>query len=241
MESSVRSRASDHRASQPRDEDPRERILLAAQDVFLEQGFELATVREITLRAAVNVSAINYYFGSKDELLAAVLDRIMQPYTEARVEALAAAEANAAPEPVPLAIIVEALVRPMVTLSRDEDGARPLTRLIQQIRARPSEGTKRFFVSRVDPAVFLFINAFQRSLPHLSRADVFWRYNFAIGAVMQVLIDSDPATHRLKQLSGNLCDTGSDEQIIAELIAFVSGGFYAPAAGKVPSLPADLA
>lgn len=239
MESSVRSRASEQRTS--REEDPRERILLAAQAVFLEQGFELATVREITLRAGVNISAINYYFGSKDELLAAVLDRIMQPYTEARVKALAAAEAKAAPEPVALVTIVAALVRPMVTLSRDEDGARPLTRLIQQIRARPSEGTKRFFVSRVDPSVFVFINAFQRALPHLSRADIFWRYNFAIGAVMQVLIDSDPATDRLKQLSGNLCDTSSDEQIIAELITFISGGFYAPAAVVVPPLPPALA
>lgn len=237
MEPSVRSRPSDQRASQPRDEDPRERILLAAEDVFLEQGFELATVREITLRAGVNVAAINYYFGSKDELLAAVLDRIMQPYTEARVKALLAAEAAAAPKPAAFDTIIEALVRPMVKLSRDEDGARPLTRLIQQIRARPSEGTQRFFVSRVDPAVLQFINALQRALPHLSRADIFWRYNFAIGAVMQVLIDSDPATHRLKQLSGNLCDTGDDEQIIAQVVAFVSGGFRAPAASVSATPP----
>lgn len=230
MEPSVRSRPSDQRGTQPRDDDPRERILLAAQDVFLEQGFELATVREITLRAGVNVAAINYYFGSKDELLAATLDRIMEPYTEARVKALSAAEAAAAPEPAAFDAIIEALVRPMVELSRDQDGARPLTRLIQQIRARPSEGTQRFFVSRVDPAVFQFINALQRALPHLARADIFWRYNFAIGAVMQVLIDSDPATHRLKRLSGNLCDTGDDEQIIAQVVAFVSGGFRAPAA-----------
>lgn len=240
METSVRSRASDAKPAPAREEDPRERILLAAQEVFLEQGFELATVREITLRAGVNISAINYYFGSKDELLAAVLDRIMQPYTEARVVALAAAEAAAAPAPAPLPAIVEALVRPMVELSRDETGSRPLTRLIQQIRARPSEGTKRFFVSRVDPAVFLYIDAFQRALPHLTRADIFWRYNFAIGSVMQVLIDSDPATNRLKQLSGNLCDTGNDEQIIAQLVAFVSGGFYAPSATVVPSPPIPL-
>lgn len=241
METSVRSRASDAKPAPVREEDPRERILLAAQEVFLEQGFELATVREITLRAGVNVSAINYYFGSKDELLAAVLDRIMQPYTEARVTALAAAEASAAPAPAALVDIAEALVRPMVELSRAEGGSRPLTRLIQQIRARPSEGTKRFFVSRVDPAVFQFINALQRSLPHLSRADIFWRYNFAIGAVMQVLIDSDPATDRLKQLSGNLCDTSDDEQIIAQVVAFVTGGLQAPAARNVPPLPAGMA
>lgn len=236
METPVRNRSSDQRPA-GREEDPRERILQAAQQVFLDQGFELATVREITLRAGVNVSAINYYFGSKDELLAAVLDRVMQPYTDARVAALAAAEAAAHPSAPALGAIVEALVRPMVELSRDPDGARPLTRLIQQIRARPSEGTQRFFVSRVDPAVFQFIAALQRALPHLARADIFWRYNFAIGAVMQVLIDSDPATHRLKRLSGNLCDTNDDEQIIAQLVAFIGGGFLAPSARSAAPSP----
>jgi len=205
-----------------RADDPRERILAAASAIFLDQGFELATVREITLRADVNVSAINYYFGSKDELLHAVLDRLMEPYTQARLDALDAAGPGAALEQ-----IIEALVRPMVMLSRDASGARPLTRLLQQVRARPNEASVRFFTQRVDAAVFRFVDALQRALPHLSRADVFWRYNFVIGAVMQVLTDSDPATFRLKRLSANLCDTGDDEEIIAQLTAFAAAGFSA--------------
>lgn len=214
-------------AAAARVDDPRERILAAASTVFLDEGFELATVREITLRADVNVSAINYYFGSKDELLHAVLDRLMEPYTQARLDAL-----DAAGEHPALERIVEALVRPMVELSRDASGARPLTRLIQQVRARPSEASLRFFTQRVDVAVFRFVEAVHRALPQLSRADVFWRYNFVIGAVMQVLIDSDPATYRLKRLSGELCDTEDDEEIIAQLIAFATAGFSAPPAGR---------
>ncbi|QTL02059.1 TetR family transcriptional regulator [Aquabacter sp. L1I39] len=235
MAKAGRGRSQAQQSDAQREEDPRERILAAAQRVFLEQGFELATVREITLRAEVNVSAINYYFGSKDELLGAVLDRIMQPYTEARVSALEGAEREAGGNGPSLTQIVEALIRPMVELSRDATGARPLTRLIQQIRARPNEGTSRFFTQRVDPSVFQFINAFQRALPHLDRADLFWRYNFAIGAVMQVLIDSDPATFRLKRLSGDLCDTSDEDEIIAQLVAFVSAGFRAPSAIKARS------
>lgn len=238
MAKAGRGRGPAHQPPVQRDEDPKERILTAAQRVFLEQGFELATVREITLRAEVNVSAINYYFGSKDELLGAVLDRIMQPYTAARVSALADAESAAGAQGPSLTQIVEALIRPMVVLSRDSTGARPLTRLIQQIRARPSEGTSRFFTQRVDPSVFQFINALQRALPHLGRPEIFWRYNFAIGAVMQVLIDSDPATFRLKRLSGDLCDTGDEDEIIAQLVAFVSAGFLAPSAVK-PQPPGD--
>lgn len=231
MAKSGRARPPEAQIAGDREDDPRERILAAAEQVFLDEGFELATVRQITLAAEVNVSAVNYYFGSKDELLHAVLNRMMLPYTQARVAALTAAEAAAAPEGPTLRQIVEALVRPMVELSRDPSGARPLTRLIQQMRARPSESTLRFFTESVDPSVFRFINAFQRALPHLPRADVFWRYNFGIGAVMQVLIDSDPATHRLKRLSGDLCDTTDDDRIIAQLVAFVTAGFSAPPAG----------
>lgn len=211
-----------------RTEDPRERIIAAARTVFIEQGFDLATVREITLRAEVNVAAINYYFGSKDELISEVLSIMMEPYTSARIAALEACQKAALPNTPTLQDVAEALVRPMVQFSRDADGDRPLIRMIQQVRSRPREITTRFFLRRVDPAVFRFIDAFTHAVPSLERGDVFWRYNFAIGSVMQVLTDSDHATYRLKNLSGGLCDTDDDEQIIAQLTAFVCAGFLAP-------------
>ncbi|WP_313618535.1 TetR family transcriptional regulator [Agrobacterium sp.] len=212
-----------------RTEDPRDRIIAAARAVFIEQGFDLATVREITLRADVNVAAINYYFGSKDELISEVLSIMMEPYTSARIAALEACQSAAQPGTPTLQGVAEALVRPMVQFSRDAVGDRPLIRMIQQVRSRPREITTRFFLRRVDPAVFRFIDAFSHAVPTLERRDVFWRYNFAIGSVMQVLTDSDHATYRLKNLSGGLCDTDDDEQIIAQLTAFVCAGFLAPA------------
>ena len=51
----------------------RERLIEAAGEVFGQQGFHGATVREITKRAGVNLAAINYYFRDKEELYWVVL------------------------------------------------------------------------------------------------------------------------------------------------------------------------
>lgn len=48
--------------------DPKQRLILAAVEVFAEKGFKAATVREIVERAAANIAAINYHFGDKENL-----------------------------------------------------------------------------------------------------------------------------------------------------------------------------
>jgi len=52
----------------------RNRLLDAAREVFSQNGFQGATVREICSRAEANVAAVNYHFGSKEALLAEALN-----------------------------------------------------------------------------------------------------------------------------------------------------------------------
>lgn len=51
----------------------RQALLDHATDVFAENGFDHASVREITRRAAANQAAINYHFGGKEALYREVL------------------------------------------------------------------------------------------------------------------------------------------------------------------------
>src|SRR5207253_5288065 len=49
-------------------DEPRDRLLNAAGEVFAEKGFKGGTVRAICLLANVNVAAVNYYFRDKERL-----------------------------------------------------------------------------------------------------------------------------------------------------------------------------
>ncbi len=51
-------------------------LLDAAQEILAEKGLPRVTVREVAKRAGVKPALVNYYFGSKDDLLRAVADRI---------------------------------------------------------------------------------------------------------------------------------------------------------------------
>ena len=52
----------------------REKILAAADQLFGEVGFDVASTREIAERAGVNKAMLYYHFKGKDELLEALLD-----------------------------------------------------------------------------------------------------------------------------------------------------------------------
>lgn len=61
------------------------RILDAAEDLFIEHGFEAMSMRQITSRAAVNLAAVNYHFGSKEALIHAMLSRRLDQLNQERL------------------------------------------------------------------------------------------------------------------------------------------------------------
>lgn len=63
-------------------EETRNRILLAALDVFGNHGFETVTTRQIAEAAGINLPALTYYFGNKEGLYLACAQSIVTSFRE---------------------------------------------------------------------------------------------------------------------------------------------------------------
>jgi AcrR family transcriptional regulator len=94
------------------------RILDAAETLFMEHGYEATSLRAITAAADVNLAAVNYHFGSKEELFQSVLTRRLDPMNQRRLELLTRFESEAAPKPLPCDRILSALLIPALKLAR---------------------------------------------------------------------------------------------------------------------------
>ncbi len=55
--------------------DKKDHIINTAIELFAEKGFEGSSIRDLAAKADVNVAMVNYYFGSKDKLFEAIVER----------------------------------------------------------------------------------------------------------------------------------------------------------------------
>ena len=106
----------------------RENILQAAIAVFSERGVAGASIAEITSRAGVAQGLVNYHFGGKDQLVAAVIDRWFETVLEI-------ARVDGTPDEMLAAIIDGALMATAFAM--------PLQRAVLAMQQQPS--THRLF------------------------------------------------------------------------------------------------
>src|SRR5689334_17647730 len=66
----------------------KQRILDSAESLFARHGFAGASLRQVTATANVNLAAVNYHFGSKENLINEVFRRRLDALNEERLKAL---------------------------------------------------------------------------------------------------------------------------------------------------------
>ena len=69
--------------------DTKEQLLNVAEQLIAERGYAGTTVRSIANQANANLAAVNYHFGSKEELFRAIFSRIAKPIVAEQLTMLA--------------------------------------------------------------------------------------------------------------------------------------------------------
>jgi AcrR family transcriptional regulator len=196
----------------------RNAILVAAERLYAERGFADVTLRDIVAAANVNLAAVNYHFGSKDELIAELFVTRGLVTNRERLNELKAAE-EAGGGRASIDAVLRALVGPTLrgclgsALGPDKqrsDAARFMIRAsiesvppIRKIKNREIGHLRRFAA------------AMRRSLPDISDVDLYWGLHFALAMAHHTIRDSE----RLDKLSEGLCDLDDVQGIIERVVA----------------------
>ncbi len=205
----------------------KDRILDAAERLFGERGFPSTSLRDITAEAGVNVASVNYHFGSKEALLAAVLERRFRPINQERLALLDMVDARSAGGPPPVEDVVRAFLAPPYERQREwsRDAQGSFLRLVGRLHSEPNEVLRPILLEQFEEVRERFHAALQRALP--DHSDMSWRMLFMIGSMAFTmtwgprLFEGDGADH-------------DPEALLESLIRYTAAGMTAPSRAAAP-------
>ena len=211
--------------SQTQASETRQRILDAAETLFVELGLEATTLRQITTAAQANLAAVNYHFGSKEALIAEVFRRRLSWLNEQRLHELDRLEAEAHGKPLKPSQIVDAFFGVAVRMAADRaSGGHNFMRLLGRTYTEPAAFVRSFLAEEDTPAIARFKEALIKSLPDVPPEEIFWRFHFMLGAMSYAISGAD-ALSILAEVS---LDDNDGEALMARLMSFLIGGLRAP-------------
>jgi AcrR family transcriptional regulator len=205
------------------------RLLDTAERLFGERGIAETSVRAITAAAGLNVALVNYYFGSKENLVRAVVERRQAPLNAERLRLLDACSirAGAADSGVGTPTvddILYALVAPALRLGFEHPH---FACLASRLRLDPDRSLWRGYRERQQDMTARFRRALGKALPHLDEAEVAARLHFVQGAVLH-LWQHCP-----------LPPDDTPDVLLARFLTFYGAALRAPAPSQFDSSPED--
>lgn len=207
----------------------RDRILDAAEALFVEHGLEATSMRMITSQAGANLAAVNYHFGTKDALIQEVFRRRLTELNRQRLAALDRVEAAAQGQPKP-SQIVEAFFGTSLALAADTvHGGNTFMRLLGRTYAEPNAFVRQFLAEEYAEVLERFLGALYRSLPGVPREEILWRFHFMMGAMSYAIAGTDAL-----QLFAGTFDDADPQRLMPRLMSFLLGGLRAPLPAFAP-------
>jgi AcrR family transcriptional regulator len=201
--------------------DTKQRLLEAAMRVFSEKGFQGSSMRTITREAGTSLSAANYHFGSKEELLRSALAARAELLNARRIQLLE--EASQGPRGGPeLEAVLEAFIRPVFERQAEMMArGQVMSGLALRLYLDP-----HIVVSRIRHDVFeatnqRFAEALVQALPGSTEASALEALRFIPGVVVYAVSEGNEI------LQGNSTDGSDAKSRLERVVTFASAGVRA--------------
>ncbi|HEY2345575.1 MAG TPA: TetR family transcriptional regulator [Xanthomonadaceae bacterium] len=198
----------------------KERILSAAEDLFAQFGFAGTSLRQVTNHAEVNIAAVNYHFGSKENLVAEVFRRRLDELSEKRLTALREATQE---HPGELEPILSAFIEPALALTLDRHGGSAFVRVLARAYAEKNERLRKFLSDNYGHVMREFSKAIAACLPNVSKEELHWRLDFTAGALTYAMADFG-----LIRRHAGISEKTHCQKAATGLIRFAAAGLRAP-------------
>lgn len=198
----------------------KDKIINAAERLFADAGFSGTSLRQLTSLANVNLAAVNYHFGTKENLINEVFRRrldILHGMRQERLDALFKQHADSAP---PLREILKAFIYPALRMSAPgEDGQSAFVKVLARAYVEYRDELRSLLSSRYGDLNRRFFKAIAASLPLVSEQQLYWRIDFMIGALTYAMADFG-----VKKRSGGMSDEDYWTKTVEELVLFAEAG-----------------
>lgn len=175
-------------------DDTATRILDAAEQHFASSGYAGTTLRGVIRTARVNVAAVAYHFGTKEQLYGAVIERFARPVVERQLETL---------NRLGYVPSVEAILRAFIAPPLDHVyglGKKSRTLALFLGRAQTEQEPVAKLVDRhYKPCRDAYIAALRRAAPRRAPATIHWQFEFVVGTVVCYLMRSPQVRERIAE------------------------------------------
>jgi AcrR family transcriptional regulator len=189
-------------------------ILAAAERLYADRGFGDVTLRDIVAAANVNLAAVNYHFGSKDELIAELFVTRSLALNRERLRELKAAEEKGGGTAA-LPDILRALVGPTLRGCLGPERERSTAARFMIRASIESVPPIRRIKNREVDHLRKFAGAMRRSLPDRADAELYWGLHFALAMAHHTIRESE----RLTKLSDGKCDLDDVQGVIERVVS----------------------
>ncbi|HIK14187.1 MAG TPA: TetR family transcriptional regulator [Leptolyngbyaceae cyanobacterium M33_DOE_097] len=197
--------------------DTKEQIISVAERLFAERGFAGTTLRSVVSEAGVNLAAVHYHFGSKEELFRAVVVRLARPIVERELTLLE--ELRQEHEVPSIEAILTALLKPnLEILAQDKETLVIRAQFMGRCRTEP-EPIQSIAAKEFAASTEAFLDMLQRVLPEQSRSQLYWKFDLVIAALIRVQAEAGQPFALLRGIEPADVETATEQ-----LVKFLAPG-----------------